>query len=204
MTEMKQIAVFLDRDGVINEEINYLYKPEDLRFIPSAIEAIKTLNTNNFLTVVVTNQAGVARGYFSEEDVRNLHRYMQDQLNLEDAHIDSFYYCPHHPSEGLGDYLLNCCCRKPKPGLLHQAETDFGLELKSSYLIGDKYSDVLAGQQVGCKVVLVKTGHGMNELKSPPQDIVLDYIATDILDAVLWIIEDVNIQNVNSANNLLT
>lgn len=199
---MKKIAVFLDRDGVINEEVNYLYKPKDLVFIPSAIEAIKILNNKNLLAIVVTNQAGIARGYFSENDVDFLHQYIQNQLSSYSTHIDSFYYCPHHPSEGLEHYLLNCCCRKPEPGMLHQAEIDFGIDLKQSYLIGDKYSDISAGQRVGCKTILVKTGHGSNELKSPSKDINPDYISPDILDAVLWIMEDLKVQNFNYANDV--
>jgi D-glycero-D-manno-heptose 1,7-bisphosphate phosphatase len=193
----KKIAVFLDRDGVINEEVNYLYKPEDLILISSAIEAINILNRNEILTIVVTNQAGVARGYFSEGDVETLHQYIQSILSSHESYVDAFYYCPHHPSEGLGDYLVSCDCRKPKPGMLHQAAVDFGIELNHSYIVGDKYSDIVAGQQAGCKTILVMTGHGANELKLKSIETKVDHIAMHILDAVLWIVKDIYLSKSN-------
>jgi D-glycero-D-manno-heptose 1,7-bisphosphate phosphatase len=193
----KKIAVFLDRDGVINEEVNYLYKPEDLILISSAIEAINILNRNEILTIVVTNQAGVARGYFSEGDVETLHQYIQSILSSHESYVDAFYYCPHHPSEGLGDYLVSCDCRKPKPGMLHQAAVDFGIELNHSYIVGDKYSDIVAGQQAGCKTILVMTGHGANELKLKSIETKVNHIAMHILDAVLWIVKDIYLSKSN-------
>jgi D-glycero-D-manno-heptose 1,7-bisphosphate phosphatase len=195
-----RIAVFLDRDGVINEEVNYLCKPEDCVLITSAAEAINILNKNEILAIVVTNQAGVARGYFSETDVDNLHQYMQVVLSTTESHIDRFYYCPHHPSEGLGDYLVNCDCRKPEAGMLYQAGVDFGINLEESYLIGDKYSDIFAGQKAGCKTILVTTGHGSKELTSQKFNTQPDYIATHILDAVLWILKDIALESSSILN----
>ena len=110
-------VVFLDRDGTINEEVEYLYRPEDLRFLPGVPEAIKRLNGAGFKVVVITNQAGVARGYYTEADVERLHSYMNRLLEEKGAHIDGFYYCPHHPEHGIGEYKKDCECRKPKTGM---------------------------------------------------------------------------------------
>jgi len=148
-------AVFLDRDGTLNVEVNYLYKPEDLRFIPGIIEAIRFWNEAGYLVVVVTNQAGVARGYYSEDDVIRLHEYINQQLETAGAHIDAFYYCPHHPEYGIGKYKVDCNCRKPKTGMLEKAISDFDIDVQESYLFGDKPSDIEAGEKLGIKSFLV-------------------------------------------------
>lgn len=143
-------AVFFDRDGTINADVHYLHQPEDLIFLPAVPEAIRMLNEQGFLVVVVTNQAGVARGYYREADVRNLHNYMNARLNREyGAHIDAFYYCPHHPSEGRGEYRLDCDCRKPKPGLLARAIRELNIDPFRAYMIGDQPWDVEAGNRAG-------------------------------------------------------
>lgn len=183
-------AVFLDRDGVINEEVEYLSSPDQLRLIPGAAEAIHLLNNRCIPAIVVTNQAGVARGFFSEGRVRQIHQSLSDILAKDGAHIDRFYYCPHHPSAGLGNYCIKCNCRKPEPGMLLQASIDFSLELSCCYMVGDKISDLRAGQAVNCKSILVRTGYGLQS-----QDVVInlddkpDYIAENLMSACQWIIK---------------
>lgn len=160
-------AVFLDRDGTINVEANYLIHKEDFAFIPGVPQAIKSLKQAGYLVIVVTNQSGVARGYFSEAQVHELHLYIQQQLATIGTAIDGFYICPHHPTSGTGEYTGECECRKGKPGMLLQAAADFGIDLKASYMIGDKAADLEAGIAAGCRSLLVLTGYGRESLCSP-------------------------------------
>ena len=182
-------AVFLDRDGTICEEVGYLDSVERMHLIAGAAGAIKLLNERGLKAVVVTNQSGVARGFFSESRLRELHGELEKQLEREGAHLDGIYYCPHHPSEGSGPYLRACECRKPASGLLLQAAADLDLDLKASYVIGDHYSDVECARRVGAKGILVLTGHGDDSLAekaswpSPPA-----HIALHLYAAVQWVI----------------
>lgn len=153
-------TVFLDRDGTINEEVNYLYRPEDLRLLPMAAEAIRLWNDHGFRVVVVTNQAGVARGYYQKSDVERLHQYMNQVLGEKGAHIDAFYYCPHHPEHGIGPYKITCRCRKPGTGMLEAADRDFPVDKARSYMVGDKWLDTQAGARFGLRTALVGTGYG--------------------------------------------
>jgi D-glycero-D-manno-heptose 1,7-bisphosphate phosphatase len=155
-------AVFIDRDGTINEEKEYLFRAEDFAFLPGAPQAIRLLNEAGFLVIVVTNQSGVARGYYTEEDVHLLHRHIAAQLEQAGARVDAWFYCPHHPS-GRGSYALPCRCRKPMPGMLLEAAGRFGIDLESSVMIGDKLVDVEAGRAAGCRPILVRTGYGAEE-----------------------------------------
>jgi D-glycero-D-manno-heptose 1,7-bisphosphate phosphatase len=152
--------VFLDRDGTINIEKDYLYRIEDFEFIPGVPLAIKTLKDAGFLVIVVTNQSGVARGYYQLSDVDLLHAHIQRCLSAFGATVDAFYVCPHHPTEGLGEFRRECQCRKGAPGMLLQAADDFDIDLKKSYIVGDKLADVEAGERAGCSTIMVKTGHG--------------------------------------------
>lgn len=156
---MKRV-VFLDRDGTINVEKNHLYKLEDWEWIPGAREAIKGFNELGFTVIVVTNQSGIARGMYGTEDVNRLHRFVDSQLLEFCARIDGYYFCPHHPDFGEN---RNCNCRKPKPGLLIEAQQEHGIDLSSSFTIGDKISDVSAGLAVGTGAILVATGYGESE-----------------------------------------
>lgn len=158
---MKQ-AVFLDRDGTINIEKEYLYQAADFEFIPGAAEAIRLLNQSGVLVVVVTNQSGVARGYYTEEDVENLHRHIDRELERHGAHVDTWLYCPHHPT-GRGSYALPCNCRKPLPGMLQDAARRNDIDLENSAMIGDKLADIEAGMAAGCRTFLVRTGYGASE-----------------------------------------
>lgn len=153
-------TVFLDRDGTLNEEVHYLHRPEDLHLLPGAAQAIRRWNQAGFRVVVVTNQAGVARGYYQEEDVEELHRYMNRVLAEEGARIDRFYYCPHHPEYGIGKYKAVCRCRKPDVGMFEQADKDEAVDKAHSYMVGDKWIDIEAGYRFGLHTALVGTGYG--------------------------------------------
>ncbi len=153
---MMKKACFLDRDGVINEEVNYLHEPEKVALIPGIADGIKLAHDSGYLVIVITNQAGVARGIFPEGDIDAVHREISRQLGLQGASIDRFYYCPHHP-----DYTGECKCRKPSPGMILRAAADFDIDLKSSFMIGDRPSDVRAGENAGLAAsYLVETGYG--------------------------------------------
>lgn len=191
----KIIAVFLDRDGTINEEVSYLDSLDKLKMIPAAHEAIRLINLSGMKAIVVTNQSGVARGFFTEKFVRQTHEVIQTALLEKKASIDKFYYCPHHPTEGTGIYLQNCNCRKPSPGMLLQAAHDLDIELGSSYMVGDRYRDVETAKKVGVKGILVKTGYGREVLQDVDPDVATagnkpDFVAEDILEAVKWIMKD--------------
>ena len=163
----KRRAVFLDRDGTINVEKDYLHKVEDFEFIPGAPEAIKKLKDAGFLVIVVSNQSGVARGYFDGDAVTLLHEHIQDELKGYDTVIDAFYFCPHHPDEGLGAYKVDCNCRKGNPGMLLQASRENDLDLQNSFMVGDKLADIEAGERAGCKSILVLTGYGATTALKP-------------------------------------
>jgi len=153
-------ALFLDRDGVIIEEVDYLSHPSQVVLIPGAAQAIARANQSAIPVVVATNQAGVARGYFPEANVTLVHKHLDILLATHGAHIDRYYYCPHHPTEGIASYACTCACRKPQPGMLLLAASQLGLDLRRSYLVGDKVSDLQAGMAVGCRTILVQTGYG--------------------------------------------
>jgi D-glycero-D-manno-heptose 1,7-bisphosphate phosphatase len=180
--------VFLDRDGTIIEEIHYLARPDQVRLIPGAAAAVRFLNESGVKVVVVTNQAGVARGYFPEERVGEVHAHLSDLLAAEGATVDAYYHCPHHP-DGHGAYRTECRCRKPNPGMLHAAAADLGLDLARSWVVGDNVSDLGAGAAAGCRTVLVRTGHGARFAAGPlPADeLRLAGVVADLSAAVsLW------------------
>jgi D-glycero-D-manno-heptose 1,7-bisphosphate phosphatase len=187
------IAVFLDRDGTIIEDRGYLNHPDLLKLIPNAAEAIASLNRAGLKTIVVSNQSGVARGFFPESLLAILHEKMLALLSEKDARIDAVYYCPHHPHVGEPPYRTRCDCRKPKTGMLKRAANEFSLDVARSYLIGDKISDMQTAANAGCKALLVMTGYGRGEWefnrsrlgKAP------DYLAADLFDAAQWIVKDV-------------
>lgn len=186
-------AVFLDRDGTVNEEVGYLSAVVDLRLIPGAGAAIKRLNDANLLVILVTNQSGIARGYFSESRLHEIHERLKQMLQEDNARLDAIYYCPHHPTAGNSHHTKECDCRKPGTGLIDQASRDLDIDVKQSYVVGDKWSDVELGQRAGAHSILVKTGYGTDEegnarpahLKDP------DFIAHTINEAAEWIIEHV-------------
>lgn len=183
-------AVFLDRDGTVNEEVGYMVDIGKLRLIPGVGTAIRRLNNAGFKIVLVTNQSGVARGYFSESLVHEAHARMDSMLRSDGARIDAVYYCPHHPTAGSGAYTVDCNCRKPRTGLIDQAAKDLNIDISHSYMVGDKWSDVELGHRAGVRSVLVKSGFAHDDpgnkrtdpLKEP------DFHAQDLSEAVDWII----------------
>lgn len=160
-------AVFIDRDGTINEESGYLFRIEECRFIPRAIEALTELHKAGFMLVVVTNQSGIARGYYSEADLEQLHSYMDREIEAAGGRVDGWYHCPHHPDYADGASV--CDCRKPLPGMLELAADELGIDLAVSWMIGDKVADIEAGVAAGCQTILVKTGYGATEALSVPK-----------------------------------
>lgn len=156
-----QRVIFLDRDGTMNEEVNYLHRCEDLKILDGVPEAVRLWKDHGYRLVVVTNQAGVARGYYTEADVEKLHTCMNQVLCEQGGgEIDQFYYCPHHPEHGIGSYKKQCHCRKPETGMFEMAEQDGTVDKAHSWMIGDKLIDIQAGQNYGVKTVLVGTGYG--------------------------------------------
>jgi D-glycero-D-manno-heptose 1,7-bisphosphate phosphatase len=181
-------AVFIDRDGCLTEEVGYVNHVSRIRLLPRAAEAIRRLNGAGVPAVMVTNQAGIARGYFTEALLHAVNAEMVRQLAEAGARLDGLYVCPHHPAEGEPPYRLVCDCRKPRPGLLQRAARELRLDLADSVMVGDKISDVAVGQSVGAAGVLVLTGYGRGEWEhqraqwtSKP-----DHVAEDLLDAVDW------------------
>lgn len=152
-------AVFFDRDGTLNVEVHYLHRREDFQWTPDAVEAIEYCHQKGYLVVVVTNQSGVARGYYTEKDVAELHRWMNGELvRLGAAPIDGFYYCPHHPQAAVPAYALDCDCRKPKPGMILRACRELDIAPEKSFMFGDSQRDVESGEAAGVKGVLYEGG----------------------------------------------
>lgn len=173
----------MDRDGVVNEEVHLLHKPEDLKLIPKAAEAIALLNQKNIDVILITNQPVIARGMCTEEEVRLIHERLSELLSEHSAHIDAVYYCPHHPK--YGD-MMKCTCRKPNPGLLHKAQYELGINLSKSFMIGDRTSDIKAGNLAGCTTIGVRTGYACDD---GYKDAVPDMMADDLYHAVQIILE---------------
>ena len=181
----------MDRDGTISEEVGYVNHLSRFRLLPRTAEAVKLINQSGFKAIVVTNQSGVARGYFPEELVREVHTKMQMLLGHEGARVDRIYYCPHHPAVGPGKYRRDCDCRKPKIGMLEKAVRDLKVDLSRSYIIGDKHTEIVTGHRAGIKSVLVLTGYGIGELElySDQWEQKPDFVAEDLLAAVKWILQ---------------
>jgi D-glycero-D-manno-heptose 1,7-bisphosphate phosphatase len=183
-------AVFLDRDGTVNEEVGYMTDLVKLRLIPGAGRAIRQLNDAGFKVVLVTNQSGVARGYFPESLVHETHARLDEMLNADGAQIDAVYYCPHHPTAGNSRYTVDCDCRKPRTGLIDRAVNDLAIDIRHSYMVGDKWSDIELAQRAGVHAVLVKSGFAQDDpgnerpagLKEP------DLLAHSLTEAADWII----------------
>jgi D-glycero-D-manno-heptose 1,7-bisphosphate phosphatase len=187
---MKPQAVFMDRDGTISEEVGYINHPSRFRLFPFAAGAIKQLNENGWLAIVVTNQAGVARGYFPQQMIETVHADMTKQVADAEARIDAIYYCAHHPSVGEPPYRFDCDCRKPKPGLIKRAAEDFSIDLAGSWMIGDRYSDVELARNAGVNSALVMSGYGRGEWEHQRSSwkVQPDLVAENLLEAVRVIV----------------
>ena len=144
--DARRPAAFLDRDGVLNVDHGYTHRPEQIEWIDGAPEAVRMLNEAGFLVFVVTNQSGVARGYYDEDAVKSVHAHMQQHLASRGAHVDAFYYCPHHPEGTIKSLAVTCRCRKPAPGMLEQAASEWPIDRDASFLIGDKDADMAAAR----------------------------------------------------------
>ena len=188
---MKRRAVFIDRDGTISEEVGYVNHPSRYRVFPYAAEAIKHLNDAGWLACLVTNQAGVARGYFAEEMIGRVHQLLIDELTRGGARLDAIYYCPHHPSVGDAPYRLDCDCRKPRPGLILRAAAEFDLDLNQSWMIGDRYSDTELARRAGVRAAFVLSGYGRGEWEHQRAEWQHqpDLVAENLLAAVTRIVE---------------
>lgn len=178
-------AVFIDRDGVIIEDRDYAYRSEDLAFIPGAIEALRALSRSSYKIIIITNQSGIGRGYFTESDYHAFTETLLERLSAYGARVDGVYFCPHHPAQGIGSYGILCSCRKPKTGMITKASHEHGIRLKGSWLIGDKTSDIKAGIDAGCKTILVKTGYAGQDLQFRLK---ADLIANDLSEAARTIL----------------
>jgi D-glycero-D-manno-heptose 1,7-bisphosphate phosphatase len=182
-------AVFLDRDGTLIEEVGYLDRLDLMSLFPWTVDAVKALNGRGYPVIVVTNQSGIARGYFDESFLHEVHRRLGDTLASAGATIDRFYYCPHHPDADLAEYRQLCGCRKPQPGMLRQAERDFAIDLSRSFVVGDRWLDVALAQAVGAQGILVRTGVGDTEASTPQPGVTPAAVVPDLMAAVDWILE---------------
>ena len=183
-------TVFLDRDGTLIEEVGYLSHLDRIALYPWSIESVKLLNRAGFKVVVVTNQAGVARGLFDEDFIDEAHRFLDQKFGDGGAMIDKFYYCPHHPEASVEAYRCECDCRKPKAGMLWKAAQELQLELSHSFVIGDRLSDLRLGPAVGAKSVLVRTGYGETTARELTDDVEVAYTAPELMTAVAWILQN--------------
>jgi D-glycero-D-manno-heptose 1,7-bisphosphate phosphatase len=183
-------AIFVDRDGTLSEEVGYVNHLSRFRLFPFAVEAIRLVNRSPFLAVLVTNQAGVARGYFPESLIHEVHAAVARDMEAGGARLDGIYFCPHHPTAGTPPYRQECDCRKPRPGLLHRAAFDLGIDLGRSYVIGDRLGDLELAWSVGATGVLVRTGYGRGELEhhAPAWPRQPDMVADHLLEAVVTIL----------------
>jgi D-glycero-D-manno-heptose 1,7-bisphosphate phosphatase len=183
-------AVFIDRDGTLSEEVGYINHPSRFRLFSYAAPAIRHLNENGWLAILTTNQAGVARGYFSEEMIETVHRNMTSELERGAARLDAIYYCAHHPSVGEPPYRFECDCRKPRPGLIYRAAKDLEVDLAASWMVGDRYSDIELARNAGVKSAFVLSGYGRGEWEHQRQGWreQPDLVAEDLLTAVTAIV----------------
>ncbi len=197
-SKIQRPAVFLDRDGTINEQMGYINHASRFHLLPDVAKAIKILNNHDIPVVVVTNQSGLARGYFPEELLVEVHDKMNRLLNDAGAVIDGLYICPHHPEAKEERYRENCECRKPKTGLLQQAAEEMQLDLSRSFMVGDRWSDLKCGHNAGTATVLVLTGYGRGDLQyiGPKQELQPDFQAKGLLEAVKWIIARMGLSEV--------
>lgn len=182
---MKNKAVFIDRDGTINVDVHYLDDPDKFEMYPGVGEGVKKLKENEFKIIVITNQSGIARGYFTEEQLSKIHERLKNEFQKFDVVLDGIYYCPHHPDD-------NCNCRKPNTGLFIDAINGHNIDVKKSFMLGDKILDIGAGKKIGARTVLIPEPHIRGEYlsKKIEWEYSPDYVADDFMDAVKWILKN--------------
>lgn len=187
--ENRRKAIFLDRDGVINEEVNLLHKVEDFKLLDGVGEAIKKINHSEFLAVVITNQPVVAKNLCSIDELKLIHKKMETLLGREGAYLDGIYFCPHHPEKGFPEenvaFKIECDCRKPKTGLIKQAQKELNIALEGSYFIGDTERDIRCGKAAGLTTIGLMTGYGCKNSTVKP-----DYLFDNLLSAVKFVLDD--------------
>lgn len=183
-------CVFLDRDGVLIEDVDLLTDLHRVRLLPGVSEALTRLHRRGFALVVVSNQTVVARGLASEAEVSGIHAWLDRKFETTSARLDAWYFCPHHPHADVSSYRQECECRKPRPGMLLRAQRELCIDLQRSFMVGDRLSDVHAGAAAGCKTILVQTGKhlappivGMSETMVQP-----DHTCADLVSAATWIL----------------
>lgn len=182
-------AVFLDRDGTIIEDVGYLDSLDRIAFFPWTVDTIRALNRAGFAVVVVTNQSGIARGFFDEAFVGETHQRIAADLAAGGARVDAYYYCPHHPEGRVDPYRQRCECRKPARGLIDRAVADLDLDLSRSVVVGDKWIDVQLARAAGTRAILVRTGSGAVEERRPPPGVAADAIVDNLAAAASWILK---------------
>jgi D-glycero-D-manno-heptose 1,7-bisphosphate phosphatase len=185
---MMNKAVFIDKDGTLIKDVSYNVDTNLVEFESSAFEALKLMQENGYLLVIITNQPGIAFEYFTERELDKVHDYLQDSLKQKGVSLNGFYYCPHHVSGKLLNYAIACDCRKPAPGLLFKAAADMNIDLAGSWMIGDILNDMEAGNKAGCKTILINNGNEteweLNELRQP------NFVATNLLQAARIVVEE--------------
>jgi len=184
----KHAGIFLDRDGTINKEVDFLSHPDNLQLIPRSAEAIREANALGFKVFIITNQSGIARGFLTEEHLTAIHRQLLASLSAAGATVDAIYYCPHHPELGNEPFVKACDCRKPRIGMLRQAAEEFNIDLAQSFVIGDRMIDVQTGNNAGATSILVLTGYGKEELELCRQNNVpVSFVADDLFEGIQFV-----------------
>ena len=192
MSQLSRPAVFLDRDGTLIKDIGYLRDARDMALYPWTVDAVRALNQAGLPVVVITNQSGVARGLLTEAMLEDVHRHLSSVVEAGLARIDAYYYCPHHPEATVAAYRKHCDCRKPGCGLIDRASADLDLDPARSFVVGDTWIDVGAARAAGARGVLVRTGYGAAEEKRPPPNLEADIVADNLIEAVGWILRNVD------------
>jgi D-glycero-D-manno-heptose 1,7-bisphosphate phosphatase len=189
---MKKPAVFIDRDGTVNEQLGYINHLSRFVILPGVSEAVRLLNKNNWWAIIVTNQGGVARGYYPMELVDEIHAFLKSSLKEQGAVVDGIFFCPHHPAGVVKEYSSECDCRKPRTGLIDKACEAFHIDMANSYVVGDRHVDIELASRLNLKGVLVKTGYGLGEMEYiiPENPLKPHHVAEDLLDAVKWILNE--------------
>jgi D-glycero-D-manno-heptose 1,7-bisphosphate phosphatase len=189
---MQKRAVFLDRDGTLIEEAGYACELRMIRLFPYTVDAVRQLNLAGLTVVVITNQAGIARGIVKESFVAEAHGYLSERLAAGGATVDAYYYCPHHPDGILDGLSIECNCRKPKAGMWERAAADLGIDLAQSFSVGDRWRDVRAARAAGTTSVMVRTGYGRGEEHAPPAGVTTDAVVDNLAAAVGWILQELS------------